>query len=108
MISPEQITFMEHNRPHYDTLIRAQFLTNIGYDIKQGMLDLAREFAPGYMVNLWCPPCVCELVKYAYTQFDKWKLENVKAETFPLQEPEIESIPVEVEKVKRKYERKAK
>lgn len=102
MITPQQITFMEQNRPHYDTLIRAQFLTNIGYDIKEGMLNMARTFAPAYQANLWCSPCVCELVKFAYIQFDKWIVDN----PIMAYSPQLEIEDTEV-KVKRKYTRKA-
>lgn len=70
--TPQQQAFMLANRPHYDTLIKADFLTNIGGDVKNGLLDVARIFAPAYMANLWCGPCVCDLVKFAYTQYDKW------------------------------------
>jgi hypothetical protein len=77
MINQQQKDFMEANRPHYQTLIQAEFLTNIGYDVKEGLLNIARIFAPGYQANLWCGPCVCDLVKYAYTQYDKWVAEQV-------------------------------
>lgn len=89
---------MEANRPHYDTLVKAQFLTNIDYPTKEGMLNVARTFAPAYQANLWCSPCVCDLFKFAYVQYDKWREHNVQHATFPKQD--------EPAKEKRKYTKK--
>lgn len=77
MMTDQQKQFMADNRPHYETLIRADFLTNIGQDVKTGLLDVARVFAPAMQANLWCGPCVCDLVKFAYTQYDKWAVEEL-------------------------------
>jgi len=108
---PEQITFMEHNRPHYDTLVRAQFLTNVDYPTKEGMLNVARVFAPAYQANLWCSPCVCDLFKFAYVQYDKWRKEQyvnsaientvcvIKHAAFPKQDEPV--------KEKRKYTKRS-
>lgn len=82
-LTPEQREFIEHNRPHYDTLIRAEFLTNISQQVKDGMLDVARIFSPGMVVNLWCGSCICDLVRYVYTQVDKLPKEDVHFATFP-------------------------
>jgi hypothetical protein len=120
-ITPQDITFMEANRPHYNTLVQAQFLTNIGYDIKEGILNIARKFDPGYMANLWCSPCVCDLVKYAYVQFDKWKEQNVQHATFPVNDKSVggyqPAIDIQTsppsggsgvhEKIKRKYTKRS-
>lgn len=70
-LTPEQRQFIEHNRPHYDTLIRAEFLTNMSNQVKDGLLEIAHIFSPGMAVNLWCGTCVCDLIKYVYTQVDK-------------------------------------
>lgn len=89
VLSPEQIQFLEVNRPHYNTLVQAGFLTNIGYDVKEGMLEAARVFNTGYQANLWCGPCVCELVTYVYTQLDKQpespKTDELTDESEPVQ-----------------------
>lgn len=81
-LTPDRHQFMADNRPHYNTLVKADFLTNIGQPVKQGLLDIAQIFAPAYQANLWCGPCVCDLVKFAYLQYDKWIAEQPKeAET---------------------------
>jgi hypothetical protein len=97
MLSQDQQDFLEQNRPHYDTLIKADFLTNLGYQVKEELLNTARVFAPAYQANLWCGPCVCDLVKFVYTQYDKWLLAqpkelpaDVQRATFPKHDkPEI-------------------
>lgn len=51
------------------------------------MLDVARVFSPGMVVNLWCGSCLCDLVKYVYTQVDKMEnhepTNDVHFATFP-------------------------
>ena len=92
MLTLEQQKFIDHNRPHYDTLVKAGFLTNIDNQTKDGLLEVARLFSPGMVVNMWCGPCVCELITYVYTQVDKLPKElppDVQFATFPKQdEPE--------------------
>lgn len=101
MLTPTQKQFLENTRPHYTTLVQAGFLQNIGQQEKDGLLEIARVFAPGYQANLWCSPCVCDLVKYVYTQYDKLPKElppDVQYAGFPKQD----------EPVKAKRGRKAK
>lgn len=86
VLSDEQIQFLNENEPHYKTLVQAGFLTNIGYQVKEGLLNIARVFSPGYQANLWCGPCVCEMVTYVYVQYEKWLLDQPHAATFPKQE----------------------
>lgn len=76
MLSPEQQYFLNHNRPHYNTLLQAQFMTNLDYGVKNGLMEVARVFSPGYQANLWCGPCVMELVRFVYVQYDKWLIDN--------------------------------
>lgn len=89
MITDQQKQFMADNRPHYETLVRADFLTNIGQDVKTGLLDVARVFAPAYQANLWCGPCVCDLVKFAFVQYDKWVNEHPVEDVKEVEAPVI-------------------
>ena len=75
-LTASQQSFLNQNRPHYETLLKAQFITNLDYSIKNGLMEAANVFQPGYKTNLWCGPCVIELVKLVYTQYDKWLSEN--------------------------------
>lgn len=71
-MTPESITFLEANRCVYDTLMKAGTLSGLDHLTKQGFADLIRkEWDPGYMVNLTCGNCISDMVKYAYTQYDK-------------------------------------
>lgn len=108
MITDQQKQFMADNRPHYETLVRADFLTNIGQDIKSGLLDVARVFAPAYQANLWCGPCVCELVKYAYTQYDKWVNEQPNEDVKEVEAPVIMKSTFPKQDEPKKRGRKAK
>lgn len=83
-LSASQTYFLNQNRHHYTTLLQAQFLTNIDYNVKNGLVEVARVFQPGYTTNLWCGPCVIELVTFVYTQYDKWLNDNnIHPATFP-------------------------
>lgn len=83
-LSNSQQYFLNQNRAHYDTLVKAQFLTNIDYGVKNGLMEVARVFSPGYAANLWCGPCVVELVRFVYIQYDKWLIDNnIHPATFP-------------------------
>lgn len=84
VLSTSQQHFINQNRAHYDTLLKAQFLTNIDYGVKNGLMEVAQVFQPGYKANLWCGACVVELVKFVYTNYDKWLIENnIHPATFP-------------------------
>lgn len=69
----ESIAFLNKNRHYYEQWVRAQFLQHLDIATRQGLLDVIRaEFNPAYLSNLWCSPCVAELLVYAYTQYDKY------------------------------------
>lgn len=83
-LTASQQHFLNHNRPHYDTLVKADFITNIDYSIKNGLVEVAQVFQPGYNTNLWCGPCVVQLVKFVYTRYDQWLIDhNIHPATFP-------------------------
>lgn len=82
MISQEDKDFLEANRGHYNTAVNAGFIQDLGQDIKSRMVDIIkRYFAPAYLTNLWCGPCIIDMVKYLYTQYDAMPV--IKHETFP-------------------------
>lgn len=93
MISPDDKQFIEAHRHHYGTLIRAEFLGNLDGSVLNRMLEIIKKhFAPAYLANLWCQPCVADMVKYLYTQYDVMPI--IKAETFPKHdEPEVITEP---------------
>lgn len=82
MISQDDKDFIEANRGHYNTAVNAGYIQDLGQDIKMRMVDIIkRYFAPAYLANLWCGPCIMDMVKYLYTQYDAMPV--IKKETFP-------------------------
>ncbi len=72
-MSPEDIQFLNDNRHHHDTLIKAFYLRSLSGEIRSRMQQIiADEFQKGYSTDLWCPPCVCEMVKKLYRHYDEW------------------------------------
>ncbi len=80
-MTTESISFLDANRNHYFVLIKAGIVNQLDYATRQGLLDVIRkEFDPGYLVNMWCGECVCNMLKFAFEQYDKW-IEDQKKET---------------------------
>src|SRR4051794_23047560 len=102
-MKPENITFLDHHRHHYDTYIRAQFIQHLDNATRQRMVDIIKEeFVPTYSTSLWCASCVAEMIVFLYQQYDKWKAANQF--TFPDDLDKIEPTePVEsIEPIKKK------
>jgi len=73
-VKAENVQFLEANKHHYETLVRAQFVQHLDNATREGMLRVIREeFAPGYQASLWCAPCIMEMIRYLYTQYEKVK-----------------------------------
>lgn len=97
----ENIEFLEANRHHYNTLVNAGYVQHLDQATRQRMLDIIHEeFNPGYIGTLWCPPCVADMIKYVYVQYEKWIVANKAtepvAETTPVPtvEPERDHVPM--------------
>ena len=72
-MSPESIAFLDTHRHHYDLLIRAQYVKHLDYATRDGLWEVIRkEFDAGYPKDLDCSECVANMLKYVYTQYDKW------------------------------------
>lgn len=64
--------FIEDNRSHYDTYIRAGFIKNLSGEIRNGMLNVIREeYNPGYLCCMHCPADIISMICYLYTQYDQ-------------------------------------
>jgi hypothetical protein len=76
-LTNESKNFLDQNRHYYDHFIRTETFLGFDMTIRQGLLDVVKkEFNPTYMADLWCPPCVIDLLKYTYTQYDKYLKQN--------------------------------
>lgn len=87
-MTPENKQFLDENRHHYDTLVKAFYLRGLSGETRQRMQDImAQEFQPGYHTDLWCAPCVTEMVVRLYENYDRWLASQPKEEPAPI-EPE--------------------
>lgn len=95
-MKPENKAFLDAHRHHYDTLIKAFYMKGLNANERDGMVRVMREeFQPGYNTDLWCSPCVADMVRLLYQRYDLWislqpkeepaVIENVHA-TFPKQD----------------------
>lgn len=69
----ENIDFLNANRHHWELWKTAQIFNQLDSHVKDRLLRIVQEeFSATYIANLWCSPCVVDLLKFAYTQFDKY------------------------------------
>jgi hypothetical protein len=81
-MKPENKGFLEDNRHHWHTLRDAQYLRHLDGNTRSEMQRImGEEFRPGYTADLWCPPCVSEMLSSLYREFEKW--EAAQAATLP-------------------------
>lgn len=92
----ENVEFLDANRHHYTTLVNAGYVQHLDQATRQRMLDIIHEeFNPGYIGTLWCPPCVADMIKYVYVQYEKWIAANKATEPADqATEPVAETTPV--------------
>lgn len=75
-MKPENLQFLNDNRHHYETLVRAGFMS-MDAGVKNDMLRVMREeFDSGYHTTLWCSTCVIEMVKLLYRRYDDYLNNN--------------------------------
>lgn len=90
-MKPENKAFLDANRHHYETLTKAFYMKGLNAHERDGMVRVMREeFIPNYHTDLWCSPCVADMVKLLYHKYNEWlaaqpKEVTVKA-TFPKHE----------------------
>ena len=76
-MTPSNIQFLNDNRTHHDTLVNAGYLRGLSGETRQRMQDVIRqEWEPTYYTDLWCPPCVCDMIKKLYRHYDEWLKQN--------------------------------
>jgi len=83
----ENAKFLDENRGIYTMLVDAGIVKQLDYPTREKLLSITREeFQPGYAGNLWCQPCVCDMIKYVFGQYDQWRAKN------PEPVPQVEEI----------------
>lgn len=76
-MTSEDKQFLDDNRTHYDTLVNASYLRGLSGETRQRMQEIIGKYwQPGYHTDLWCPPCVCDMLKKLYRHYDEWLKEN--------------------------------
>lgn len=74
--------FLDFNRSHHNTLVKAGFLTNLTNEVRQTMLDIIRqEFSPGYLCCLHCSADIAQMIKYLYGQYDQLLMREAEQKT---------------------------
>lgn len=88
-MKPENKTFLDANRHHYDTIVKAGYVRGLNAHEREGMQRvMGEEFQPGYHTDLWCGPCLFDMVKLLYQRYDAWIAANEKP-SIPLNQEEI-------------------
>ena len=73
MITPEDKQFLDDNRHHHDTLVKAFYLRSLSGEVRGKMQDIiGRYWQPGYSTDLWCANCVSDMVVKLYRHYDEW------------------------------------
>ena len=86
---PENKAFLDANRHHHDTLIKAFYLRSLNNNEREGMQRvMSEEFQPGYATDLWCPPCVSDMVLLLYRSYDEWLAQQAATIIEAIKEPE--------------------
>lgn len=86
-MSPANIEFLESTYHHWVTLRDAQYMRGLNAHERDGMIRVMREeFQPGYSCDLWCPPCVSNMVTLLFRLYDEWKVKQPVKANFPKHE----------------------
>jgi len=84
-MKPENRAFLEANRHHHTTLVKAQYMRHLNSNEREGMQRIMREeFNPNYTSDLWCPPCVADMVTLVYRLYDEYLQNNPDPITNPI------------------------
>lgn len=88
----ENIDFLEANYHHADSVRKTDTLRLLDGATRQRMMEImAEEFQYGYATDLWCAPCVFEMIKRLYNAYDEWKAKQPKEAEVVSEEPLIVS-----------------
>lgn len=78
-MKPEDKKFLDENRTHHETLVKAFYLRGLTGNTRSEMQRIIREYwIAGYSTDLFCPPCISDMVLLLYRLYDQW-LENQKS-----------------------------
>lgn len=86
-MKPENRKFLDEHRHVHDTLVKAFYVKHLDGPTRSAMVRIMREeWQPRYSPDLWCGPCVADMVLSVYRHYDDWLVRN--------QEPTTEDDPL--------------
>jgi hypothetical protein len=66
------IAILEKHKQHWHTLKHAGYVNNLQYPVKLDIQKVIQdEQDPNYHENLWCPECLVNMIKRAYTMYER-------------------------------------
>jgi len=72
-MTPETIQFLNDNRIHHETLTKAFYMRSLSANVRERMQNIIREnWESTYHTDLWCGPCVSDMVLKLYRHYDEW------------------------------------
>lgn len=79
-ITEDDKKFLDENRIHHETLTKAFYMRSLSGEVRTRMQSIiAHYWQAGYITDLWCGPCVSDMVLKLYRHYDEW-LEQQKQE----------------------------
>ena len=77
-ITAEDKQFLDDNRQHHETLTKAGYLRSLSGETRSRMQSIIGQYwQPGYSTDLWCPPCISDMVLKLYRHYDEWLKQTV-------------------------------
>lgn len=90
-MNPDNKTFLEKNEYTWITLRDAGYMMGLDGNTRSEMVRvMSEEFRHGYTTDLWCPPCVADMLTALYFEFNKWREALAKRAEAVLVEMEAE------------------
>jgi len=92
-MKPENKKFLEDNEHTWITLRDAGYMMGLDGATRSTMARIiCEEFQPGYATDLWCPPCVADMVTLLYRHYNAWKEKNSTPVIDPLHSKKAEML----------------
>lgn len=72
-MNPSNKVILDDYRRFHDTLTKAGYLMGLSGRERSEMVRIIREeWMPGYATDLWCAPCVANMVLLCYRYYDEY------------------------------------
>lgn len=76
-MNPANKTFLDANERFFTTLRDAGYMLGLDGNTRSAFARIiCEEFQPGYATDMWCPPCVADMVLLLYRYYGEWKEKN--------------------------------